>query len=214
MLFVVHVCKWSYDGKLNCLVVFFFVFAGKMWTFVLLSQLSENSYTAQVMSNSKFFTLHFFFFTILEQSFGLSVSLSTHNGLVIITCWSLFVCQMTVWDHCVFFLKLLSTNSIWLCQHKIAFATHCACVIWHFLEWNRMLKGKSVGWNLILSILNCENVPEWIEVIRKWLVSSCQLKFQSKDYAEILQEEVYWTLNVVLTSLGSLKQLVWSLKVI
>lgn len=86
MLFVVYVCEWSFDVKLNCLVFFFFVFAGKMWTFILLSQLSENSYAAQVMSNNKFFTLHLFFLTILEQSVGLSVSLSAHNGLVIITC--------------------------------------------------------------------------------------------------------------------------------
>lgn len=132
---VCSVCLWmSCDGKLNCLVFSFLslqVRCGHL--FSSLNSL-KNSYAAQVMSNSTFFTLHLFILTILEQSVGLSVSLSEHNGVVIITCWSLFVCQMTVWDHCVFFLKPLSTNSIWLCQHKIAFATHCACVIWHFFR--------------------------------------------------------------------------------
>ncbi len=59
----------------------------------------------------------------------------------------------------VFFLKPLSSNSIWLCQHKIAFATHCACVIWHFFRVKQDVKGKK--WRVRFDFVNVEFIGLW-----------------------------------------------------
>lgn len=90
-LFVVYVWEFHCDRKLNCLVFSLFL-SLQVRCGHLFSSLSspKNSCAEQALSNSKFFTLHFYILTILEQSVGLSVSLSAYNGFVIITCWSLF----------------------------------------------------------------------------------------------------------------------------
>lgn len=110
ILFVVYVCECSYDWILNSLVFLSLqVRCGHLFSSLGAPKTATHR---KFWVTASFSTLHFYILTILEQSVGLSVTLSAHNGLVIITCWSLFC----VSDDCLgslWFLKAVSANSIW-----------------------------------------------------------------------------------------------------